>query len=107
MDYRILLIAFLLLSNVGWSQKKKFQVNGAARGYFFANELDLSEDLDTITTRKANYGHTLADIGMSIYPNKQTEIIGMFRIRNELGGFWGGGVTFNVRQPSNEDFVIF
>ena len=22
----------------------------------------------------------------------------MFRIRNELGGFWGGGVSFNVRQ---------
>ena len=33
-----------------------------------------------------------------IFPNEQTEVIGIFRIRNELGGFWGGGVTFNVRQ---------
>jgi hypothetical protein len=34
----------------------------------------------------------------SIFPNANTEIISSFRIRNELGGFWGGGVSFNVRQ---------
>ncbi|MEM7040450.1 MAG: hypothetical protein AAF570_26025, partial [Bacteroidota bacterium] len=64
----------------------------------FANQLDIDDDLDSLTTRKANYGHTLLDLGVSVFPNKNTEVIGMFRIRNELGGFWGGGVTFNVRQ---------
>lgn len=54
--------------------------------------------MDTVTTRKANYGHTLLDMGVSVFPNKNTEVMGVFRIRNELGGFWGGGVSFNVRQ---------
>lgn len=35
---------------------------------------------------------------MNIKPNKNTEIMGMFRIRNEYGGFWGSGVSFDVRQ---------
>jgi hypothetical protein len=31
-------------------------------------------------------------------PNKNTEILGMIRIKNQYGGFYGGGVTFDVRQ---------
>jgi hypothetical protein len=83
---------------MSWSQNKKFQVNGAARGYLFANELEMDEALDSITPKSSNYGHTLIDLGFSIFPNENTEIISIFRIRNELGGFWGGGVSFNVRQ---------
>lgn len=79
-------------------QSQKFQVNGAARTYIFANELNIDQEIDSITPRNANYGHSLLDLGFSIFPNKQTEVIGAFRIRNELGGFWGGGVSFNVRQ---------
>lgn len=93
-----LTLVLVLLSTLSFGQKEKFQINGAARGYIFSNELDLDEELDTVTTRKANYGHTLLDLGVSVFPNKNTEVIGMFRIRNELGGFWGGGVFFNVRQ---------
>lgn len=95
---KLIIIALLLVSNFALGQQRKFQINGAARGYFFANQLDLDESLDSITTRKANYGHTLLDLGVSVFPNKNTEVLGMFRIRNELGGFWGGGVSFNVRQ---------
>jgi hypothetical protein len=80
------------------AQNKKFQVNGDARGYLFAKRLDLDQNLDTITPKKSNYGHTLIDLGFSIFPNDNTEIISSFRIRNELGGFWGSGVSFNVRQ---------
>ena len=95
---RYLLILFLAFTSSVFAQKQKFQVNGAARAYLFANELDIAESLDTVSTRKANYGHTLLDLGFSIFPNEETEIISTFRIRNELGGFWGGGVSFNVRQ---------
>lgn len=93
-------ILFCISTFLGLSQNQKFQVNGAARGYMFANELDISTDIDTSTIRKSNYGHTLLDLGFSIFPNDKTEVIAMFRIRNELGGFWGGGVNFNVRQLS-------
>lgn len=98
MKNSIILILFLSISIASYAQKEKFQINGAARGYYFSNELDLSESLDTVTTRKANYGHTLVDLGISAFPNDNTEVISIFRIRNELGGFWGGGVSFNVRQ---------
>jgi hypothetical protein len=91
-------ILFLALCNIAFAQKQKFQVNGAARSYLFANELQMAESVDSVTARKANYGRTLLDLGFSINPNENTEIISSFRIRNELGGFWGGGVSFNVRQ---------
>ena len=80
------------------AQNEKFQINGAARSYLFSNEIKIDKSLDSITPRKSNFGHNLFDAGISVFPNKQAEVIGMFRIRNELGGFWGGGVTFNVRQ---------
>ena len=98
MKNKIILGILFLLAFTANAQKEKFQVNGAARGYFFANELDIDRSIDTVTTRNSNYGHTLVDLGFSVFPNDETEIISMFRIRNELGGFWGGGVSFNVRQ---------
>ncbi|MFT4695154.1 MAG: opacity protein-like surface antigen [Urechidicola sp.] len=98
MTKKILILLLILTTNVLIGQQKKFQINGAARGYLFSNKLNIDESLDSVTTRKANYGHTLLDMGISLFPNKNTEVISMFRIRNEIGGFWGGGVSFNVRQ---------
>lgn len=97
---KVLIIALVFVSCSMFGQQKKYQFNGAARGYYFANELDIDEALDTISTKKANYGQTLVDLGVSLFPAKNTEIIAMFRIRNDLGGFWGGGTSFNVRQLS-------
>ena len=97
---KILSFLFLVLLGVEsiQAQTKKFQINGDARGYLFAKNLNIDQELDSIQSKKANYGHTLIDLGFSIFPNENTEIIASFRIRNELGGFWGGGVSFNVRQ---------
>jgi hypothetical protein len=81
-----------------WAQDRKFQVNGDARSYMFAKNMLIDPALDSINAPRANYGHTLVDLGFSIFPNSNTEIISSFRIRNELGGFWGGGVSFDVRQ---------
>jgi hypothetical protein len=96
----VIYILFLLSVNIAFAQKEKFQVNGAGRAYLFSNELDIDQAIDTTTAKKSNYGHTLLDLGFSIYPNSNTEVISIFRIRNELGGFWGGGTSFNVRQLS-------
>jgi hypothetical protein len=101
MKHLFILFTILLLStNLLYAQKDKFQVNGAGRAFLFSNELDIDKAIDTTTAKKANYGHTLLDLGFSIFPNNNTEIISIFRIRNELGGFWGGGTSFNVRQLS-------
>lgn len=98
MKILLFISTFLLGYGALHAQSKKFQVNGDARGYLFAKNLNIDQELDSIQSKKANYGHTLIDLGFSIFPNENTEIISSFRIRNELGGFWGGGVSFNVRQ---------
>ena len=92
------ILLLLFVSQNFWAQERKFQVNGDARGYMFAKNMLIDPALDSINAPRANYGHTLLDLGFSIFPNANTEIISSFRIRNELGGFWGGGVSFNVRQ---------
>ncbi len=100
---RILLtwgILFGLMSNA-FAQvnppAKKVSVVGAARGQFFADEYRPNNE-DTVTAKKLNSGNVLADLGLKIQANSNMEILGMVRIRNDYGGFWGSGVSFDVRQ---------
>lgn len=58
----------------------------------------ITNEGDTITAPRSSGGYALIDLGVKISPNRNTEILGMIRINNEFGGFWGGGVTFDVRQ---------
>lgn len=74
----------------------KFSVNGGARAVYFADRLSLNGD--TVTLPRENSGHVLADLGVSVRPNAATEVQAMVRIRNDYGGFWGSGVSFDVRQ---------
>lgn len=96
----VLLVCIMLFSMHALAQEtRKFSFVGGARGIFYGD--DLKEDLpeaDTVTAPKINSGHVLADLGINIRPNKSTEIQGMIRIRNDYGGFWGSGVSFDVRQ---------
>lgn len=81
------------------TDQPKFSVNGAARSIFFLDALE--QDLitpDTITPAKSNAGHALVDLGINVRPDDNIEVQGMIRIRNDFGGFWGSGVTFDVRQ---------
>jgi len=80
---------------------RKVIFTGAARGYFFGDKLEQqTSEIDTTTIPRLNSGHVMADLGTHIRPNAQMEIIGMVRVRNDYGGFWGSGVTFDVRQLS-------
>lgn len=81
------------------NQPKKFRVTGAARGLLFGDDLNQAgEQPDTITAPKLASGHTLVDLGVSIRPNQSMEVLGLLRIRNDFGGFWGAGTTFDLRQ---------
>jgi hypothetical protein len=83
-----------------FSQEKdmrKVVFTGAARGLYYGDKIG-QEVEDSITIPRMNSGHTLVDLGMNIRPNKNTEIQGMVRVRNDYGGFWGSGVSFDVRQ---------
>lgn len=99
-------IAFLFLSLLAVSihcsmaqTPKKVDFIGGARTYISNNQLAVSDSLpDTTTVKRNSGGYSLIDLGVNITPNKSTEIMGMIRIRNAYGGFWGSGVTFDVRQ---------
>ena len=83
---------------MSYGQKgKKVQFVGGARSLMSSSTFS-SDPSDTITIAKSNGGYALIDLGVKINPNKDTEILGMFRIRNDFGGFWGSGVSFDVRQ---------
>jgi len=96
-----LYIGFLLLVASTWAMAqddRKFTFTGAARGQYFGDHIQLEGETDTVTPPKLNSGHVMVDLGLNIRPNRNTEILGMVRVRNDYGGFWGSGVTFDVRQ---------
>lgn len=92
------LAAFLLLgsSTLEFVQAQKVWASGAARSIFQQNNLDAGND--TVTPQKLNSGHALVDLALNARPNDQTYLHAMVRIRNDFGGFWGSGVTFDMRQ---------
>jgi len=90
-------LVFLLVAPVANGQtKKKLQFIGGARS--LVSHSNFTSDGDTVTAPKNTGGYALLDLGIKINPNDQTEVLGMFRINNDYGGFWGAGVTFDVRQ---------
>ena len=99
--YTRLILALLLGSHVSAQAQddKKISFTGAARSLFYADKLTQDTSaIDTVTIPKLNSGHVLVDLGINIRPNKNTEILAMVRLRNDYGGFWGSGVTFDLRQ---------
>jgi hypothetical protein len=80
-------------------QKRLVDFVGAARSVISNDGMDVSDSIpDTTSVSNTSGGYALIDLGVDIQPNSSTEILGMFRIRNQYGGFWGAGVTFDVRQ---------
>lgn len=98
--YKIAFILLLISINSSIAQTpKKVDFIGGARTYISNNQLVVSDSLpDTTSVKRNSGGYSLIDLGVNITPNKSTEIMGMIRIKNAYGGFWGGGVTFDVRQ---------
>lgn len=91
------LLISLLLSFTAFAQnEKKVQFIGSARSVI--NNRNIHVDGDSLTAKRKMDGYALIDLGVNIFPNKNTEILGMVRIKNELGGFYGANVGFDVRQ---------
>lgn len=99
---RILLIGLSMILALNLSAQdisKKVWASGYARGTFLMDDFDTKSAIeDTVTARKLNSGHVLADLSINVQPNANTELLGQVRVRNDFGGFWGSGVTFDVRQ---------
>ncbi len=102
MKSKLLILLIVLTAGINsYAQKeKKVTFVGGARSVMTNNYLSVIDTLlqDTTTAKRNTGGYALVDLGINIKPNKNTEILGMFRIRNAFGGFWGSGVTYDVRQ---------
>lgn len=98
--YLLFLIGLLSIGQSGSAQQKRMvEFVGAARSVLSNDGLTVRDSVpDTTTVGRSSGGYAQIDLGVDIQPNKSTEIMGMFRIRNQYGGFWGAGVTFDVRQ---------
>ncbi len=94
--YFCLLILNYVSVNLYSQNEKKIPFVGTARSIL--NNDDILVKDDTITSKSNMGGYALIDLGVNIFPNKNTEVLGMIRIKNQLGGFYGAGVTFDVRQ---------
>ena len=75
---------------------KKYWLSGNARNVINLDEIHTDDD--SLVASKVEYGHTLVDLSANIKPNDDTYINAILRVRNEYGGFWGSGVTFDLRQ---------
>ncbi len=96
----LLLIAFAFFSAPAFSQikiGKKSWMSAYARSIQYADSYSLEEGLDSLTTAKEYSGHTLMDLSANMQPNENIYINATIRIRNDHGGFWGSGASFDIR----------
>lgn len=94
--YLTIISVFLTTAIFAQERVKKIEFYGGARTNILLQDLD--DEKDTLNAQKANYGHSLIDLGILIRPSNDTEIITELRMRNELGGFYGAAVNFGVRR---------
>jgi hypothetical protein len=79
------------------AQSDKVWISGAARGIMYGDSYTPENERDS-TARLLQSGHTMVDLGVNVQPNENILIKGMVRVRQDYGGFWGSGVTFDVRE---------
>lgn len=53
---------------------------------------------DSTTPRNLTNGAFLLDLKINAQPNKKTEVQSILRLRNEFGGFFGAGMSIEVRE---------
>jgi len=55
-------------------------------------------DTDTTSSRRLTDGEFLLDLQINASPNDKTEVQSILRLRNEFGGFFGAGMSVEVRE---------
>lgn len=78
---------------------KKIRFNGMGRANMQQTQLGgpILDTLDGEVDRVTD-GEFVLDLAINATPNKVTEVQGILRLRNELGGFFGAGQSIEVRE---------
>ena len=103
MKFKFILLAILTIvlfveQMSGQNEPPKVSFTGNARSQFYSDRFKNNFENDTTTNVLTHSGNVIADLGAHIRPSKNTEIQAVIRVRNDYGGFWGSGVSFDVRQ---------
>ncbi len=78
------------------NQPSKTYASSYSRGLLSIEKLE--EQADSTVERMANPGYVLTDVGIHLNPHSALEVHAQMRIRSEYGGFWGSGLTLDLRQ---------
>ncbi len=78
---------------------KKIHFNGLGRANILQTGIDGKIlETDTSTVRNLTDGEFLLDLAVNATPNDKTEVQTILRLRNEFGGFFGSGMSVEVRE---------
>ncbi len=95
-----LILALALFAQPVFGQvANKISFGGAGR--FILDQGRIGGELlneDTTTARRELNGLALFDLGITIRPNEVTEIKSVMRVENDIDGFWGAGIIFQLRE---------
>ncbi|MEM7656992.1 MAG: hypothetical protein AAF399_12740, partial [Bacteroidota bacterium] len=100
---RCLSLLFLLWSSTSLMAQTdlppKLYINGLGRTLIQSSELG-GDPLasDTTTAKNLLDGEFLLDLNINAAPNEKTEVQSILRLRNEFGGFFGSGMSVEVRE---------
>lgn len=79
--------------------RPKLQFNGLGRTIITQSGIDGNVlESDTSTIENISDGEFLLDLAVNAFPNKNTEVQSIIRLRNEFGGFFGSGMSVEVRE---------
>jgi hypothetical protein len=79
--------------------KPKLSFNGLGRANLLSTGIDGAiRETDSTLVDQLTDGEFLLDLAINATPNDKTEIQTILRLRNEFGGFFGAGVSVEVRE---------
>lgn len=79
--------------------KKKIRFNGLGRTLISQTGIDGEvTKTDSSTIDNITDGEFLLDLAVNATPNKTSEVQAIIRLRNEFGGFFGAGMSVEVRE---------
>lgn len=80
-------------------ERPAVRFNGLGRTILQDTQIDgAALEGDTVTSRRLTDGEFLLDLEINAQPNEKTEVGSILRLRNEFGGFFGAGMSVEVRE---------
>lgn len=97
----LVVLSSLVLSSLSLSAQEKsskHKENFFGLGRAVVSNEKLSDTTNTDENRATTNGYTLFDLGVKMQRNEVFKAHAILRVRNEFGGFYGDGVSFDFRE---------